>query len=165
MAYGIINDQITVTISWEYFHYGKGLFAVLGDATPPAELALRWEAAKVGMKATWTAGLLIGAAVLMANSLNKKLPRLNERELYPLVIRVIVPTLALALAGGLAGRLGLLTHLGGFEDIVRMNLWRPARFMSVWGIHLGGYVGGGVGMLAAVLGVIRRRKAALAVSQ
>ena len=62
MAYGAINDQITSAISWEYFYYGKELSLVLGAQTPPDRGAMRWEAAKVGMKATWSVGLILGSA-------------------------------------------------------------------------------------------------------
>jgi hypothetical protein len=166
MLYGVINDQITVTISWEYFYYGKGLSAVLGPDTPPAAIPLRWEAAKVGMKATWTAGLIIGASILMANSIRKKLPRLDERELYRLLLLVLMPTVAAAVAGWVAGRLGLLVRLGGFREMVAMHMFRPVQFMSVWGIHLGGYIGGAVGaLLAAWLTMWERRRRAAAGSR
>ena len=52
LVYGIINDQLTVTISREYFLYGKGVAEALRTETP-TESAMRWEAVKVGMKATW----------------------------------------------------------------------------------------------------------------
>jgi len=41
-GYGIINDQITSRISWEYFYYGKGLDEVLGPRIPPDSKALAW---------------------------------------------------------------------------------------------------------------------------
>src|SRR5437763_16864125 len=64
MAYGVINDLLTSRLSWEYFYYGKGLDSVLGPRTPPDPHRLAWEAGKVGLKATWTAGLVIGVAIL-----------------------------------------------------------------------------------------------------
>ena len=60
MLYGAINDQISSRISWEYFYYGKELSVVLGPDTPPNPRALHWQAALVGVKASWSAGLLIG---------------------------------------------------------------------------------------------------------
>ena len=30
IVYGIVNDQITSRISWEYFYYGKDLAPILG---------------------------------------------------------------------------------------------------------------------------------------
>src|SRR5437870_5921444 len=56
MVYGIVNDLVTSSISWEYFFYGKRLDRVLSDAVPPDMARLHWEAAKIGMKATWSAG-------------------------------------------------------------------------------------------------------------
>src|SRR4051794_25441713 len=68
MLYGVVNGQITCTISWEYFYYGKELAAELGPTTPPDSPRLHLAAAIVGMKATWSAGLLIGVAILLANN-------------------------------------------------------------------------------------------------
>jgi hypothetical protein len=165
MIYGVVNDQITVGISWEYFYHGKELHKVLGPAEPPAQAALRWEAAKVGMKATWTAGLLIGAAMLIANNPRRGRPRLGYRTLLRLAGMVFVMAGAFGAAGGLAGHAGLLSGIGGFDVLVAADLWRPARFMAVWGIHLGGYVGGGLGAAAAVWRIIvLRRRGAVAAS-
>src|SRR4051812_27767308 len=75
MTYGVINDQITSAISWEYFYYGKDLAAELGPATPPDPRALHLAAAVVGIKATWSAGLLIGVAILLSNNPSKSLPQ------------------------------------------------------------------------------------------
>jgi hypothetical protein len=122
---------------------------------------LRWEAAKVGMKATWTAGLLIGAAVLIANNPRRNRQRLPYRTLLRLAAMVFAMAAAFGTAGGLAGNAGLLKGIGGFEELVAADLWRPTRFMTVWGVHLGGYVGGGVGAAVAIWRIIiLRRRAA-----
>src|SRR5437667_12773961 len=68
IIYGIVNDQITSRISWEYFYYAKELDAVLGPTIPPDERALHAQALLVGIKATWWLGLLIGAVMLIANN-------------------------------------------------------------------------------------------------
>ena len=34
LAYGVVNDQLTTTISWEYFAYGKGIAETLPGAEP-----------------------------------------------------------------------------------------------------------------------------------
>src|ERR1041384_40139 len=44
LIYGAINDQVTVTISPEYFLYGKGLAEVVDDPSLTVTPALRWEA-------------------------------------------------------------------------------------------------------------------------
>ena len=58
IIYGAVNDQVTSAISWEYFYFWKGLKDKLGPRTPPETLQLHWEAAKIGMQAAWTLGIL-----------------------------------------------------------------------------------------------------------
>src|SRR5688572_32915146 len=48
LAYGVLHDQITTTISWEYFAYGKGVAEALRPDEPANSPAFRWEAAKIG---------------------------------------------------------------------------------------------------------------------
>ncbi len=159
MIYGVLNDQITVTISWEYFHWGKGLHAVLGGASPPEMATLRWEAAKVGMKATWSAGLIVGIVVLFANNPRKSKPQLPYRKLYALILPLLLTAAAFGVAGGAAGYCGLFdgVWVSPGPVIVEADLWRPRRYLCVWGIHLGGYLGGAIGVAAAAWRVAAAR--------
>src|SRR3954451_22383096 len=100
MLYGAINDQITAMISWEYFYYGKELHRVLGPATPPDMNQLRWEAAKVGVRATWTAGLIFGVVLLIANNPLRGLPRLRYRELLRTLPIILAFAATLGALGG-----------------------------------------------------------------
>jgi hypothetical protein len=157
LAYGAVNDQVTVTISPEYFLYGKELAKVVGD--PPTSMAaLRWEAAKVGLKATWSAGLLFGVVLLVANNPWRTLPRLANRRLIRLLPVLFVFAAVLGVVGGAVGYRGWLTNLSeDFQDQVQTNLWRPYRYMATWGVHLGGYVGGLLGTAIAAGMVVRER--------
>lgn len=158
LAYGAINDQLTVGISWEYFFYGKGIDQAMGGQTPPPEWPLRWEAAKVGLKATWSAGLLLGVAMLMANNPRKDRPPLAFAELFGLMRWMLAITIATAAIFGCLGHYGLLNVLSeDFASLWHEGLFRPARFMTVYGIHLGGYVGGAIATVWAVLAIRRRR--------
>ena len=160
LAYGAINDQLTVGISWEYFFYGKGLDHVMGGPTPPPQWPLRWEAAKVGLKATWSAGLLLGVAMLMANNPRKNRPVLPFGRLFALMPWMLALTVAMAGIFGCLGHQGLLNWLS--EDLGAIwhgGLFRPARFMTVYGIHLGGYVGGALATAWAVMAIRRQRRA------
>jgi hypothetical protein len=158
LVYGVVNDQLTSTISWEYFYYGKGLNDVLGDGTPPDALRLHVEAAKVGLKATWSAGLLVGVALLLANNPSPARPQLPYRRLLAKVPLILAVTAATAGVFALAGYLGLFAHFStDFREMLRRDEFRPRRFMLVFGIHLGGYAGALVGTTVACLTVRRDR--------
>lgn len=159
LVYGIINDQLTVGISWEYFYYGKGLMSQLGPTLPPEEMALRWEAAKVGMKATWTAGLIIGVVLLFANNPSRQLASLPLGRIYRLLpLMIVMPALAAAIMGFMGGHGWLLWADSYFAQMIQDDLWRPYRFMTVFGIHLGGYVGGAIAAIVAAVLIRRERR-------
>jgi len=161
MAYGVLNDLVTASISWEYFYYGKGLDAIVGPQTPPRESILLWHAAMVGLKATWTAGLIGGVAILMANNPRRGRPQLPYSVLYRVVPLLILGAMTCAGICGILGYAGVFARfMGDFADLVREDLFRPHRFMCVYGMHFGAYVGGAIGAMAAVLWVVRRRKLA-----
>jgi hypothetical protein len=158
MVYGVVNDQITITISWEYFFYGKGFYLEYGVDGNPGEAALRLKALALGMKATWWTGLIFGAVALVANSYPRRLAALPLRALYRLLPVPLATAAGLGAILGIGGYFGLFARLGEFRAMVESDLWRPARFMGVWGIHLGGYVGGGVGAIIVAWRILRRRK-------
>jgi len=156
LGYGVINDQITSRISWEYFYYGKELATSLGPATPPDPRKLHWAAALVGMKATWSAGLIFGAMLLLANNPRRGRIRLRNRELLAWLPRILLSAVVCAVLFGVVGYLGGLTSLNeDFPVFLHDNLWRPRRFMCVYGVHLGGYIGGFGGAVWAAVAVWR----------
>jgi hypothetical protein len=60
VVYGVLHDQLTVTISPEYFLEGKGL----ADDPRPLRLAV----GLLAVRASWWVGLALGAALLVANN-------------------------------------------------------------------------------------------------
>jgi hypothetical protein len=163
MAYGAINDQVTSAISWEYFYYGKELDKILGPTVPPDRLALSLQAAIVGLKATWSVGLILGVALLIANNPRPARAPLGFSRLFALLPMVLVITVTFAAAFGALGWLGYLNWISAdFRDMWDADAFRPRHFMATWGVHLGGYVGGLLGGVVAVARVARlRRRAAL----
>jgi hypothetical protein len=158
MVYGMGNDQITSRISWEYFYYGKGLHAVLGSGLPLDLPGLHWEATKVGMKATWSAGLIAGVCILLANNPWRKRAQLPYRKLLWVLPMILGCAVVFAAAGAVLGYLGLLSWMSqDFGFLAEANVFRPARFMCVYGIHLGGYLGAGLGTAWAVGWVVWQR--------
>jgi len=159
LLYGVVNDQLTSRISWEYYYYGKGLEQALGDRTPPDAGRLHWEAVKVGLKATWSVGLLIGVACLLANNPRPDRRRLSNAQLLARMPLVSLSAATCALVLGYVGyRGGLAAVSDDFAYMVRRNEFRPYRFMAVYGIHLGGYVGGLAGTGLAVISILHARR-------
>jgi hypothetical protein len=157
MAYGAVNDQVSSRISWEYFYYGKDLRGVLGDDTPPDALRLSLQAAKIGMMATWSVGLLLGAALLIADNPRAGKPPLPFRSLVRLLVPILFVTVIFAAVFGALGYSGKLNWIDSdFVEMWRTNLWRPNHFTAAWGEHLGGYLGGLLGGAWAVWRVWRR---------
>jgi len=158
LGYGVINDELTSRISWEYFYYGKELSRSLGPATPPDLHAMHWEAAKVGMKATWTAGLIFGVMLLLSNNPRRGRPQLRYRALLAWLPRILLTAAGCGAVFGVIGYFGGLTRFSeDFPLMVHDDLWRPRRFMCVYGIHLGGYIGGFAGASWAAASIWRRR--------
>lgn len=157
MAYGGINEQITTTISWEYFYYGKGLAQEFDYRLPVDWTALRLKTAWLGIRAGWTPGLLFGVALLVANNPWRDWPRIPHRRLYRYLLVPLAATAGVSVAFGLAGRYGFLGD-GPLSD-VHWDEVRRLRFMATWGTHLGAYVGGMLGTVATVARIllVRRR--------
>jgi len=159
MLYGVANDRLAAGISWEYFYYGKGLNSLLGPTLPPDPRALNRAAIGVGLRATWTAGLLIGAILLVANN-----PRPNRRPLpYSSLLRFLPLIGATAACGAVVGAFigshGWLNWTNAdLNAIWQDDQFRPRRFLAVYGMNLGGYVGGAIGTIVVVLTMSGLRK-------
>lgn len=159
MAYGVINDRVASAISWEYFYYGKGLDAQLGLQVPPDPAALHWAACEVGLKATWTAGLIIGVALLIANNPRKGRPQLPYRTLLKILPVVLLVTTGFAVVGAEVGSREWLAWMSAdLRAILQDDLFRPRRFLAVLGMNLGGYVGGAIATAGAIVWIERRRR-------
>jgi len=158
-GYGIINDQITSRISWEYFYYGKGLDDVLGSRIPPDSKALAWVVVKVAIEATWTAGLIVSVALLIANNPRPNRPRLPYRTLLSQFGFIALIAVCCSIILGMVGYLGGLTWISSdFRWLVHESLMRPSHFMCVFGIHLGAYLGGALGLIISVRNVLVKRR-------
>jgi hypothetical protein len=120
---------------------------------------LHWQAVKVGVEATWTVGLIVGVALLLANNPMRDRPRLRNRQLLIYIPLIFLICAAFGVCFGFFGREGWLRFLSAdFQDMARANIFRPQRFMMTWGVHLGGYVGGLLGAVMAIADITRRRR-------
>lgn len=159
IAYGIANDLITSRISVEYFLYFKGVAdRVSGEVAARPDLhrgTLDIQAMRIGALATWSVGLIVGAALLVTNTVGRH-PRLRMRRMFPWVSIVFGGAVVGAVT---LGWLGWHDRLPWIRDNFAEPTLRPRNLMCVYGIHLGGYVGGAIGAFVACARVaqIRRR--------
>jgi hypothetical protein len=139
-AYGILHDQVTVTISPEYFVVFKNL--------RPGPGGLRWAALKLSVLATYWVGVVLAAALLVANNPSDRLPQLA----YARLRRLALIPIGGALVGALAGAMGLGVW-GTAKSVEAFSGYLPVdagAFLTVWGMHIGSYAGGGLGGAVAV---------------
>lgn len=139
-VFGFLNDLITSSISPEYFIFGKGL-------DPGEGLPLR--AVFLGMQAGFSAGAIAGAICLYASTRNDGRPPLAYRRLLGFLWRPVALAPATAIVLAFFRRfdpLGLSIQLDGILDSQRME-----RFLMVWRIHAGVYLG----LLVGVVWIIR----------
>lgn len=152
--FALCADQVTSRLSPEYFVIGKGLDDGAGFGRAVVVL---------GLQAGLVAGLVLGGVLLLANQAKPgrpalPLPRLLLRAGWPLGGALLVAPLG-ALVGGPLFPAGMRGELGRLLEAEPLE-----RFMRVWGVHLGLYVGAVVGVIVAVVDLRRRRRAIAAVA-
>jgi hypothetical protein len=155
--YGILHDQLTYTISHEYFtkfKYAQFGFepAWFGGDRPTVGI--------IGFLATWWVGLFIGTGLGLVALLLPDVAAM--RKAVTRAIGLVYSTAVLAgVAGFLYGKYCLTT--------TGVNWWLPANlahkndFITVGSIHNFGYVGGLIGLLIGILYLLKFRYAAAAV--
>jgi hypothetical protein len=146
--FGLLNDLITSSISPEYFSFGKGL-------NPGDGLTVR--AGILGMKAGLSAGAIAGAICLYASTRGCLYPPLAYRRLLGVLWRPVVLATAAALMMALFFRrldpFGFSRQLEGILEPRRIQ-----RFLTVWWIHCGLYLGLLVSVVWIIVDIARLRK-------
>ena len=151
--YGVLHDQITYTISPEYFTNLKfEQFAWANLGLPP-----RVFVAQIGLLASWWVGLLGGWFVARGAAWES-----SSTVRWPLIARafgiVAIFTLGAGLIGWLLGQaVATNTNLSSWHaarDV--LNLRDLPSFVVVAYIHNATYLGAALGTIVAVLKVIRR---------
>jgi hypothetical protein len=148
-AYGALHDQISYTISPEYFTKLKfRQFAYADFGWPPRAFA-----AVVGFLATWWVGLIAGWFVARAGLV--ELPR-------PCVVKAFLIVLTVAPLTGLFGALigtavAHNTDLSGWSEFRQaLDLHDVGAFVVVAYLHGGNYLGGLLGLVLAIVYVRKK---------
>ncbi len=144
-VYGILHDQVTYTISPEYFTKFK---YIQFRFEPEWFGGHRPTVAVVGFLATWWVGLIIGF-VLGIYSLFIKINRERMRHF----LRAVLITLAVAIIFGFVGFLYAKLFLMRAEPnwIFPPDLLDKRAFITVGSIHNFSYLGGLLGLVAGII--------------
>ena len=102
-----------------------------------------------------------GMPAVAALAVGGRHPPIPYRRLAtPLVVTFGICAVC-GLAMGAMGFHGLLTWTSyDLEMLVRDGLFRPPRFLCVYGVHLGAYIGGAIGVIGGIVWIVRERKRA-----
>jgi hypothetical protein len=163
--YGVLHDQITYTISEEYYtkfkfvqfglaEWGGG--TNIGTANAP-DIQLynpRLGAAIVGALATWWVGLLIGIVLSLVGLLHR-----DAAAMFKVTLEAIAMTISIALVVGILGLLYGILFLGTAPAAwnLPMHVLERADFMAVGAMHNASYLGGLIGLIASVSYSLRAR--------
>lgn len=155
-VFGILHDQISYSVSHEYFTKFKFLQFHLLDTDVPE----RVRAAIVGFKASWWMGIPLGVLAGAAGFVQRSPAQMARALLWSLPFLVAF-TLAFALAGLVYGVLqtqnfDLETYRGWF---LPANLEEPRRFLCAGYMHNSAYLGGALAIpVSWVFHILYRRK-------
>jgi hypothetical protein len=153
--YGMVHDQLSYTISPEYFHAYK--FQQFGI---PAEHHDRVGAAVVGLRASWWMGLFIGLPVLLVA---RGLPDRRTYLTRSLIAFGVVALTALVVGlGGLIWAAATIRSPGDVpENWVLPGVADTVAFAHVGIMHNASYLGGLLGIVTGIiyLWIVRLRVA------
>lgn len=146
--FAVANDLVTSRISKAYFVIGKGLV----DDPDRFRGAVAVFAAQVGS----FAGIVVGAAFLLANNPHRERPQLRYGELARFL--VVPPLGGLAIAAVLAPISAW--DVQGLAPVLRQILGEDEvqAFLSVQRIHAGLYLGASVATFACTVRIRYRRR-------
>jgi hypothetical protein len=152
-VYGMVHDQVSYTISPEYFTKLKfRQFAYANFGWPP-----RVFAAEVGFLASWWVGLIAGWFLARGGLAELPAPlrwRCTARSFALILVVAVTFGLAGAMLGVFVTRDGDLSGWDGWRQ--RLGLGDLRAFVIVAYLHGGSYLGALVGLVLAIVYVRRR---------
>lgn len=154
--YGILHDQLTYTISPEYYtkfkFYQFGLMDMGNEAIFPNP---RIEVSAVGFMATWWMGLPIGLILGLVGLIHK-----DHRQMLKVTMKAVLITVIVAFVTGLIGLAYGKLFLAdkGVDWWLPENLIDTENFISVGSMHNFSYLGGLFGLIAGIIYSIKLKK-------
>lgn len=154
--YGILHDQLTYTISSEYYtkfkFYQFGLVNRGNEAVFPNP---RIEVSTVGFMATWWMGLPIGLILGLVGLIHA-----DSKKMFRATMRAIVLTIVVAFITGFIGLAYGKLHLAdtGVNWWLPDNLLDTDNFIAVGAMHNFSYLGGLTGLFAGIIYSLRQKR-------
>ena len=154
--YGVLHDQLTYTISPEYYtkfkFYQFGLTDVGKEAIFPNP---RIAVSAVGFMATWWMGLPIGLILGLVGLIHK-----DNKQMFRVTMLAIIVTVIVAFATGLAGLAYGKLYLAdkGVDWWLPDNLIDTKNFIAVGSMHNFSYLGGLTGLIAGIIYSVRKKR-------
>ncbi len=144
---GVINDGITSNISADYFVFGKGIL--------PGEKFL-FRVTELGAQAGFIAGGIAGAIYLMANNQKPNNPSLTYHQLFCMIWKPVIGAIFFGFM------IPIFFHAydpldvySSLSELIAES--RIQRFLFVWWIHIGIYLGVIIGTIYGVFNIKRMR--------
>ncbi len=156
--YGVVNDQITVTLSPEYFSvFKRAQFGPDLEAAGLSQSPVRVQAVLVGILATWWFGGLLGAVLSLAGLAGRRCP-LPTRDFLRAVLGIMLLTLCLSFFSFLAAYAAepaVKPTAEGWPFLTGIQAVRAAFAVGWW--HNAAYLGGLLGTILACVRIRNRR--------
>lgn len=157
-VYGIFHDQITFTISPEYYTKYKFIQFGLTEFGMP-ERKNRVMAAIVGWMATWWVGLILGIILSLTGLIHK-----TWQQMFKVTLKAILINLLVSFVFGILGYLYALAFMPHeWEDY--LSFWDVpyeivdiTNYLRVGCIHNFGYLGGVIGLPIAIAFSIKSKR-------
>jgi hypothetical protein len=162
--YGVGHDQVTYTISPEYYTKFKFIQFDLADSIAAQHMTQpRSAVVFVGVKATWWLGLYLGVIIAGFSLFFRNRDTMFASAMQSLGIILLVAIIS-GVIGGFYGRDVLAKRGAGSGAWVPGNVVHRVDFITVGAIHNFSYLGAAVGLAAAIVFLViknsRRRKRA-----
>ena len=151
-VYGILHDQISYSISPEYFTKSK--FEQFGFVEYGFENELA-TVAIIGFWATWWTGLIIGAVNGIVG-LIQPTTKMMRKSIYGATIRTLGIGIGIGLIGIVVGEF-IISEIDG-NWIIPENVKDKNDFLVVGTMHTFSYIGGLVGLIFGTIYQVRLKK-------
>lgn len=154
-VYGVLHDQLTYTISPEYYTKFKFYqFGLVNSANSAIFPNPRIEVSAVGFMATWWMGPPIGLILGLVGLVHK-----DHKQMFRATFKAFIVTLIVAFTTGLIGLAYGKLYLAdaGVDWWLPEHLTDTKNFIAVGSMHNFSYSGGLTGLIAGTIYSVRQK--------